>query len=73
MIGSQKNSPTKCILEALRLCLECNNYVFNDKNFIQTDGTAQGPHMSCSYSDVAMAHFDNRAERFTDVFFCRDT
>ena len=41
-----KNPPTECVLEALRLCLECNNSVFNDKNFIQTDGTAQGPHMS---------------------------
>ena len=60
-----KNPPTECILEALRLCLECNNSVFNDKNFIQTDGTAQGPHMSCSYSDIAMAHFDNRAENYT--------
>ena len=45
--------------------MECNNSVFNDKNFIQTDGTAQGPHMSCSYSDTAMAHFDNRAENYT--------
>ena len=60
-----KNPPTECILEALRLCLECNNSVFNDKNFTQTDGVAQGPHMSCSYSDIAMAHFDNRTENYT--------
>ena len=31
----------------------------------QTHGTAQGPHMSCSYSDIAMAHFGNRAENYT--------
>ena len=37
-----KNPPTECILETLRLCLECNNSVFNGKNFIQTDGTAKG-------------------------------
>ena len=60
-----KNPPTECILEALILCLECNNSVFNDKNFIQTDGTAQGLHMPCTYSDIAMAHFDNRAENYT--------
>ena len=60
-----KNPPTECILEALRLCLECNNSVFNDKNFTQTDGAAQGPHMSCSYSDIAMDHFDNRTENYT--------
>ena len=59
-----KTPPTDCILEALKLCLECNNSVFDDRFFLQTDGTAQGPHMSCSYSDIAMAHFDNRAENY---------
>ena len=24
-----------------------------------------GPHMSCSYSDIGKAHFDNRAENYT--------
>ena len=75
-----KNPPTLCALEALRLCFEWNNSVFNDKTFIQTDGTAQGLYMLCSYnSDIAMAHFDNRAENYTpkptvwkcfrDIFF----
>ena len=63
-VRENKNPPTECILEALRLCLGCNNSVFNDKNFLQTDGTTQGPHMSCSYSDIAMAHFDIRAENY---------
>ena len=53
-----------CIL-CLRLCLECNNSVFNDKNVFQSDGTAQGAHVSCSCSDNAMVHFDNRAENYT--------
>ena len=38
--------------------------MLNDKNFLQTDGTAQEPHMQCSYSDIAMAHFDIRAENY---------
>ena len=59
-----KNPPTECILEALRLCLECYNSVFNDKNFIQTDGTAQVLHTSCSYSDTAMAHFHCKAGNY---------
>ena len=42
--------------------MECNNSVFNDKNVFQTDGTAQGPHMSCSCSDTAMTDFDCKAE-----------
>ena len=60
--SDSKNPPTECVFEALRLCLECNNSVFNDKTFIQTDDTARGQHMSCSYSDITTAHCDNRAE-----------
>ena len=64
--GRESKNPTiEYILEPLRICLECNNSVFNNKNFIQTDGTAQGSHMSCSYSDTAMAHFDNTAKNYT--------
>ena len=29
-VREKKNPATECILEALRLCLECNNLVFND-------------------------------------------
>ena len=35
-----KNPPTKCIIEALELYLNCNNSIFNNTNYIQTDGTA---------------------------------
>ena len=56
-----KDPPTICVTEALELCLECNNSVFNNRNFLQVDGTAQGPHMSCSYSDIAMYKFDCKA------------
>ena len=38
---STLNPPTLCILEALRLCLECNNSIFKNKFYLQTDGTAQ--------------------------------
>ena len=56
-----KDPPTKCVIEALELCLSCNNSVFNNTNYIQTDGTAQGPHMSCLYSDIAKAGHDSKA------------
>ena len=49
---------TQCIVEALEICLTCNNSKFNDQNFLQTDGAAQGPHMSCSYADIVMAKYD---------------
>ena len=35
----QQFPPTDCILEALKLCLESNNSVFN-KHFLQTDGAS---------------------------------
>ena len=55
------NPPTLYIPEALRLCLECNNSVFNNKFYLQTDAMAQGPHMSCSYGDITMAVYDEKA------------
>ena len=56
-----KFPPTQSVIEALELRLTCNNSIFNNKNYLQTGGTAQGPHMSCSYADLAPAIFDNRA------------
>ena len=44
--------PTAYIIEAHKLCLQCNNSIFNNKHFLQSDGTAQGPHMSCLYSNI---------------------
>ena len=54
----------QCIVEALEIYLTCNNSKFNDQNFLQTDGTAQGPHMFCSYADIAMAKYDILANQF---------
>ena len=62
--------PTACIIEALKLCLECNNSIFNDKHFLQSDGTAQGPHMSCSYCDIVIQYFDVKALEYTPATIC---
>ena len=43
-------APTNCILEALELCLTCKNSIFNNESYLQIDGTAQGPHISCFYA-----------------------
>ena len=41
------NKPSvECILEDLKLCLTCNNSIFNNRIFLQTDGAAQGRHVS---------------------------
>ena len=49
------------LLKLLSCAITCNNSIFNNKNYLQTDGTAQGLHMSSSYADLALATFDNRA------------
>ena len=53
--------PNDCITEALKLCLESHNSIFNNKHYHQRDDTAQGPHMSCSYSDIDIQYFDIKA------------
>ena len=55
------NPLSLCILEALRLCLGYNNSIFNNKFYLQIDGTVQGPHVSCSYSDTAIAVYNEKA------------
>ena len=32
-----ESPPTQCVIEALELCLNCNNSIFNNTNYIQTD------------------------------------
>ena len=41
--------PAECILEALTIYLKCNNSVYDNGFYLQENGTAMGPHMSCSY------------------------
>ena len=60
----------ECILEALKLCLEYNNSAFNEKFYLLEDGTAMRPHMSCSYSDIAMYRFDLKALSYTPKVLC---
>ena len=55
---------SNCITEARKLCLESNNSIFNNKHYLQSDGTAQGPHMSCSHSDIAIQYFDIKSSEF---------
>ena len=53
--------PTLWIFEALKLCLKCNNSIFNKKYFLQNDSFAQGLHVSCSCGDIAIEQFDKKA------------
>ena len=46
-----KDPLTQCVIESLEICLNSNNSVFNNTNYIQTVGTAQGPDMLCLYAN----------------------
>ena len=35
---------TECLLEAIKITLECNSSIFNKKHYRQNRGTAMGPH-----------------------------
>ena len=54
----------QCIVEALEICLTCNNSKFNDQNFLQANGTSQGPLMSCSCANITMAKYSSLANEF---------
>ena len=45
--------------------------MFDSKHYLQEDGAAQGPHMSCSYSDIAMYMYDLQALNHTPGVICR--
>ena len=60
----EKIPPSLCVIEALKLCLECINSIFNNYNFQQKDGTGQGPDMSCSYGDIAIVQFDLKVQNY---------
>jgi hypothetical protein len=56
-----KTPSTKCILEAVEICLKHNNSQFNNSFYLQTHGTAMGPKNACSYADLAMGEIDKLA------------
>ena len=53
---------TKCILEAVEICLKNNNSQFRNNSYLQIHGTAMGPKNACSYADLAMGEIDKLAK-----------
>ena len=60
--------PPECV-GRLNLCLKCNNSIFNNTFYLQEDETAMGPHLSCSYSDIAMYKYDLKDMSYTSIAF----
>ena len=55
----QLSPSTDCLLEAIKITLECNNSTFTNKHYRQNRGTAMRPHNACSYADLAMTTIDH--------------
>ena len=51
---------TECLLETIKITLECNSSVFNKNHCRQNRGTAMCLHHACSYADLAMITIDRR-------------
>ena len=44
----------------MRPCLSFYDSVFNNTDYLKTDGTGQGPHMSCIYAYIVMGYHDSK-------------
>ena len=58
----RRRSPTistRVIIKFLSLILYLNNFVFNDRHFLQKKGCAMGSKCSGSYADIFMGYFES--------------
>lgn len=53
--------PTKSILELLKLSLENNDFIFNNRWYLQTFGCAMGKKFSPAYANIFMAEWEEGA------------
>ncbi|KAL9972935.1 hypothetical protein ACROYT_G019335 [Oculina patagonica] len=52
---------TEKICDLIRMILNCNNFTFNDKHYLQIHGTAMGTRMAPSYANLFLAKFETDA------------
>ena len=62
---SEMKPSTECLLETIKITLECNNSTFNGRHYLQIDGTAMGPKNACGCTDISVSNRDKKV-------FCRD-
>ena len=48
------------LVELLKIVLTCNNFQFNDENFLQVGGTAMGTKVAPSLANVFMSDFEDK-------------
>ena len=71
LLNADDNIPhTKWIIKALELCLNSTNSNFINHHYLQVDNTAQGLHMSCSYSAIALHSYNFKALSYIPSIKC---
>ena len=55
---SEKNSLIPVITSFLWLILTLNNFIFNDKHFLQTPGVSMGTKYAPLYANLVVGHFE---------------
>jgi hypothetical protein len=55
-----KDPPTDTLVELLSLVLKCNNFTFNEKHYLQIQGTAMGTKMAPSYANIFMGRLEKQ-------------
>ena len=53
--------PDSHILDLLEICLTSNTFTFNNKQYLQTQGTAMGQRYAPSYANIYMAQWEREA------------
>lgn len=49
------------IIKLTKMCLESNDFLFDDRFYLQISGTAMGRTFAPHYADIAMAHWETEA------------
>ena len=57
---SIQDPPTDTLVELLSLILKCNNFEFNNKHYLQIQGTAMGTRMAPSYANIFMGRLEEQ-------------
>ena len=52
------NRPDQALLQLLELSLTCNDFVFDDKHYLQIRGTAMGKKFAPAYANIYMAEWE---------------
>lgn len=56
-----RNRPDREIIALLEICLNNNDFVFNNQHFLQIHGTAMGQRYAPSYANIYMANWEQEA------------